>query len=231
MSTPLDELRQIVSTCTACRLHKDRKQTVFDRGNPSAPLMIVGGAPGEEEDASGSAFVGKAGRHLTQLLRAARVPDDGYYCCNVLKCRSADNRFPDKGEPEVCRNYLVRQVKEVNPKAVLVMGKEALKYLLLWDTHEEIEPLFQWINRIFRRRDLYGEAIFLVCYHPSYLLKTEIPEDEEAWVQAVAQMWAYVEHKLAGTPPAPLSFGEIRSAPIVPRQGRNLFGTDRGRVL
>jgi DNA polymerase len=231
MATPLEELRSIVSTCTACRLHGGRTQAVFDRGDPKAPLMIVGEAPGEEEDLSGQAFVGKAGRHLTQLLRAAHVPDDAYYACNVLKCRPPENRFPDKGEPEICRKFLVQQVKQVNPRAILVTGKQALKYLLLWDTHEEVEPLFPWINRLFRRRDLYGEAIFLVCYHPSYLMRSEIEEDEEAWIQAVAQLWTYIEHKLAGTAPAPLSFTEIRTTPTVPRIGRNLFGTDRGRVL
>lgn len=231
MGCPLEELRDVVSTCTACRLHKDRTQAVFDRGNPKAPLMIVGEAPGEDEDRTGLAFVGKSGRHLSSLLKAARVPEDSYYACNVLKCRPNENRFPEGKEPEICRGFLVRQIKFVDPKAILITGKQALKYLLLWDTHEEVEPLFPWINRMFRRRDLYGDAIFLVCYHPSYLLRTEIEEDEEAWVQAVAQLWTYVEHKIAGTAPAPLSFTEIRSAPIVPRMGRNLFGHDRGRIL
>ena len=193
--------------------------------------MIVGEAPGEEEDRVGLAFVGKAGRHLTRLLDAAQVPEDAYYTTNILKCRPDKNRFPEGNEPEVCRSYLVKQVKLVQPKAVLVTGKQALKYLLLWDTHEEPDPIFPWINKMYRRRDLYGEAIFLVCYHPSYLLRTEIEEDEEAWVQAVAQLWAYVEHKLAGTPPAPIAFEDLRSAPSVPRMGRNLFGQGRGRPL
>lgn len=193
--------------------------------------MIVGEAPGEDEDRTGLAFVGKAGKHLTKLLNAARVPDDAYYACNVLKCRPDNNRFPDGNEPEVCRRFLVKQVELVKPTAVLITGKQALKYLLLWGTHEEPDPIFPWLNKMYRRRDLYGEVIFLVCYHPSYLMRTEIEEDEEAWIQAVAQLWSYVEHKLAGTPPAPLAFEEIRPAPSVPRMGRNLFGKDRGRIL
>lgn len=228
---PLDKLRQIVETCTACRLHKDRTQAVFDRGNPEAPLMIIGEAPGEDEDRTGLAFVGKAGKYMTQLLRAAHVPDDAYYATSVIKCKSDRNRFPDKDEPEICRRYLVKQVEIIKPKAVLICGKQALKYLLLWDTHEECDPIFSWIGRMFRRRDLYGEMIFLVCYHPSYLMRTKIEEDEEAWIQSVAALWSYVEHKLVGAPPAPLAFEDLRSAPSVPRMGRNLFGRGRGRAL
>ena len=204
---------------------------VFDRGNPRATLMIVGEAPGNEEDQTGLAFVGKAGRHLNRLLAAARVPEDAYYSTNVIKCKPEKNRFPGGNEAELCRRFLVKQLELVQPKAVIIAGIQALKYLLLWGTHEEPDPIFPWLNKMYRRRDLYGETIFLVAYHPSYLLRTEIEEDEEAWIQAVAQLWAYVEHKVAGTPPAPIAFEDIRPAPIVPRMGRNLFGTDRGRAL
>jgi len=231
VSVPLEKLCQIVKTCKACSLHKGRKNAVFDCGKSISPLMIVGEAPGEEEDRTGLAFTGKAGKHMKRLLRAARVPDDSYYCTHVIKCRPEKDRFPDGKEATTCRNFLDDQVKLIKPKAVIVCGKEALKYLLLWKTHEEPEPFHPWINRMFRRRDLYGEIIFLVCYHPGYLMKAKIEEDEEAWVQAVAQLWTYCEHKRAGTPPAPVSFEEIRSAPKVPRMGRNLFGKDRGRIL
>ncbi len=234
MSTPLplSELRKVVETCTSCSLHHGRTNAVFDRGNPKAPLMIVGEAPGEDEDKSGQAFVGKAGKHLTDLLQAARVPDDKVYYANILKCRPEKNRFPEGGtEPETCREYLLKQIVQVKPKAIIVTGKQALRYLLLWGTHEEWQPLHPWVNKQFRRRDIFGDVRFLVCYHPSYLMRAEIEEDEEAWIQAVGQLWAYVEHKLAGTPPAPMPFQDIRPAPSVPRMGRNLFGKDRGRIL
>ena len=193
--------------------------------------MIVGEAPAEEDDRTGLAFTGKAGKHLNRLLQAARVPTDNYYATNVIKCHPDKGRFPDGNEAEICRKYLVKQVQLVQPKAVIITGVQALKYLLLWETHEEPEPLHGWINRTFRRRDLYGEIMFLVCYHPSYLMKTEIDEDEEGWVQSVAALWAYCQHKIAGTAPAPLAFEELRSVPQIKRMGRNLFGTDRGRVL
>jgi DNA polymerase len=229
---PLDELRKIVETCKACHLHRDRKNAVFDRGNPNAPLMIVGEAPGEDEDQTGMAFVGKAGKHLSNLLRAARVPDDSVYMANVLKCRPEKNRFPEGGkEPETCRKYLLKQIEQVKPKAIILTGKQALRYLLLWGTHEEWNPLHPWINKQFRRRDLFEDVRFLVCYHPSYLLRTEIEEDEEAWIQSVGQLWSFVENKLAGTPPAPMAFTDIRPPPTVPRPCRNLFGKSRGRIL
>ena len=238
MPKPLDELRKTVEACQACRLHRDRKQAVFDRGNPRAPLMIVGEAPGEDEDATGLAFVGKAGKHLSNLLQAARVPQNKYYCANILKCRPRENKFPENKssnepakEPATCRSYLLKQIEQVKPKAIIVTGKQALRYLLLWGTSEEWNPLHPWINKQYRRRDLFGDVRFLVCYHPSYLMRTEIEEDEEAWIQAVAQLWAFIEHKLAGTPPAPMAFTDIRPPPTVPRQGRNLFGKARGQIL
>lgn len=194
--------------------------------------MIVGEAPGEDEDATGLAFVGKAGKRLNTLLQAARVPKGSYYACNVLKCRPQQNKFPEGGpEPKTCRGYLVRQIELVKPKAIIITGKQALRYLLLWGTSEDPNPLHPWINKQYRRRDLFDDIRFLVCYHPSYLMRTEIEEDEEAWIQAVAQLWAFVEHKVAGTPPAPMAFTDIRPPPTVPRQGRNLFGKDRGRIL
>jgi len=194
--------------------------------------MIVGEAPGEDEDKSGLAFVGKSGKHLSNLLRAARVPDNDYYCANILKCRPQQNRFPEGGpEPEMCRKYLLKQIAQVKPKAIIITGAQALRYLLLWGTSEEWQPLHPWINKLYRRQDLFGDIRFLVCYHPSYLIRTEIEEDEEAWIQAVGQLWAFIEHKLAGTPPAPMAFVDIRPPPTVARQGRNLFGKERGRIL
>jgi DNA polymerase len=221
----------VVSTCKACPLYKDRTQTVFDRGNPKASLMIVGEAPGQEEDACGQAFVGKAGRLLTNLLAASRVPRNAIYLANVLKCRPPRNRFPEGDEAETCRGYLLKQVQLVKPKAILITGLQALKYLLLHGTHEDPNPIYPWINKQYRRRDVFDDIRFLVCYHPSYLLRTDIEEDQEAWIQAVAQLWSYVSHKLDKTPPAPMPFRDIRPAPTPPRMGRNLFGQDRGRIL
>lgn len=229
---PLEELRKIVSTCVSCSLHSTRTQTVFDRGSPAAPLMIVGEAPGKDEDKQGFPFVGRAGQLLADLLKAANVPEDQIYMANVLKCRPPKNKFPQDGpEPETCRNYLLKQIDIVQPKAIIVAGKQALRYALLHGTHEKHNPLQPWINKQFRRKDLYGDIRFLCVYHPAYLIRRNDEEDQEEWINAVAKLWLYVQHKLAETPPALTPFKDIRPAPDVPRQGRNLFGSDRKNIL
>lgn len=229
MSKLLDDLRDIASTCTSCRLHKTRKHVVFDRGPASAPLMLVGESPGQDEDAQGYPFVGKSGNHLSALLRAAGVPEDQVYICNVLKCRSPDNRFPeDEEEPEICRKYLIQQIELVKPKAILLAGKQALKYVLLHGTTEDPQPFTPWVNKQYRRRDLFGDIRIGVIYHPAYLMRRNDEIDEEAWVQMVAGIWSYVQHKLNETAPAPVPFRDIRPAPKRPRMGRNLFGRSRG---
>lgn len=231
MAGPLDELAKIVSTCTSCRLHRERKNAVFGRGNPTAPLMIIGEAPGQDEDEQGLPFVGRSGQFLMALLRAALIPEDQVYVTNVLKCRPPKNKFPEGDEPEICRKYLLSQIKEVKPQAILLAGKQAIKYVLLHGTSEQPDPIVAWINKFFRRRDLFDDVKFACVYHPAYMLRTGIEEDQEAWIQAAAQLWAYVDHKLRGEAPAPLPFTDLRSPPIPPRMGRNLFGRDHRKVL
>lgn len=230
--TPLDELRAVALGCTQCNLHCTRTQVVFDRGNPDGPLMIIGEAPGKDEDKQGQPFVGRAGQLLGQLLISARIPEDQVYMANVLKCRPPNNRFPEDGEePEKCRGYLLKQIKEVNPRAVLLTGKQALKYVLLHGTTEEATPLNPWINKQFRRKDLFGDLRFMVVYHPAYLMRRNDEIDMEAWISSVAGIWSYVTHKENGTAPPAMPFRDIRPAPIVPRQGRNLFAEGRGPAL
>lgn len=227
-----EELRQIVSTCTQCRLHTCRKQTVFSRGSIDAPIMVVGEAPGKDEDEQGFPFVGKAGDHLSELLKAASIPEELIYYSNILKCRPENNKFPEDGsEPETCRGYLLKQIELVKPKAIILAGKQALRYLLIHGTSEKWQPLIPWINKQFRRRDPFGDIRFLVVYHPAYLIRRNDEEDEEAWVQAVAGIWNYVQHKINGTAPAPIPFKEIHSLSERPKQGRNLFTNKRDIAL
>jgi uracil-DNA glycosylase family 4 len=150
-----------------------------------------------------------------------------------LKCRPPENRFPAEGEePEICRGYLLKQIEIIKPRAIILTGKQALRFVLLYGTTEKHNPLHPWINRQYRRREDFGDTRFLIVYHPSYLLRSQNEEDEEAWVQAVAQLWAYIKHKIDGTAPAPTVFKEIRVPPKPPRMGRNLFGQKgRGKVL
>ena len=227
----LEKLRQAVSDCEACPLHKTRTNVVFDRGPSTAPLMVIGEAPGEHEDAVGKAFVGPSGKYLNTLLAAGRVPIDGYYCANVLKCRPPKNRFPEDETScaALCRGYLVRQIRLVKPIGVLLLGMQALRYVLLWNTSEEQRSLFPWINKQFRRKDLFGDVRFLVAYHPSYMMRSNIEEDEEAWIQAVSSLWTFIQCKLEKRPPAPMAFTDISSTSTMVRQGRNLF-RNRGEL-
>jgi len=231
MTTPLDELEKIVSTCTSCKLHCTRTQTVFSRGDQESSLMIIGEAPDKDDDAAGEAFVGKAGQLLSELLAAGRVPEDKVYLTHVLKCAPPKNRFPEGSEAETCRGYLLKQIEQVKPKAVILTGAQALKYTILHGTSEIADPLNPWINKQYRRKDLFGDIRFLVVYHPAYLQRRNDDVDNEAWVSAVSSLWSYVEHKIAGTAPAITPFEDIRPPPIVPRQGRNLFNEGRRRVL
>lgn len=221
----LDDLRQIVSTCTSCPLHAERTQTVFDRGNVDADLMVIGEAPGREEDLSGDAFVGRAGQRQTRIITAAQVPEDHIYFGNVLKCRPPRNRFPDDPAiPLTCMGYLRQQIDLVKPIAIVLAGKQALRYVLLHGTSEQADPVGPWINKQFRRRDLYGDIRFLVVYHPSYLLRRNDPQDEAECEQAYSQIWQYVSAKRDGRAPPVHPHRDIRPTPPIRRMGRNLFG-------
>jgi len=190
--------------------------------------MVIGEAPGRDEDKTGLPFVGRAGRLLSTLLEAARIPENQIFFANVLKCRPPNNKFPaGKEAPEICRNYLLEQIKLVQPKGIILTGKQSLRYTLLHGTQEPFEPLMPWINKQFRRRDIFGDIRFLVAYHPSYMLRSHIEEDQEAWVQAATQLWSFICHKLEGTPPAPIPFKDIRPAPTPPRMGRNIFSSGK----
>ncbi len=231
MTKLLEELEEIVADCTMCNLHCTRTKAAFARGDSKSPLMIIGEAPSKEDDAKGVPFVGKPGQFLTKLLAAAKVPEDQVYLTNLLKCMPPKGRFPDGDQPGKCSGFLYKQIKEVNPKAIIVMGERALQYVLLHETHENPQPLMPWINKQYRRRDRYGDSRILCVYHPAYLMRRDDEIDMEDWINAVASLWSYVEHKVAGTPPAPIPFRDIRPAPIVPRQGRSLFAEERKKVL
>lgn len=227
-----EELKQIVSTCEQCVLHKERKQTVFHRGPIDAPMMIIGEAPGEDEDEQGAPFVGKAGQHLSDLLRAAGVPEGQIYMCNVLKCRPPKNKFPEGGEePETCRGYLLKQISLIKPHVMVLCGKQPIRYVLLHGTTERVAPVNPWINKFYRRKDLFDDALLTCVYHPSYLMRRHDEVDEEAWVSTVAAAWSYANHKATGTAPAPILFRDLSAPPILPKRSRNLFSRGRGDIL
>jgi len=171
------ELRAAVATCTACKLCKARKQTVFGVGNPRAHWMIVGEAPGEQEDLQGEPFVGKSGQLLDNMLRSIKLsradgtPQQQVYIANTVKCRPPGNRNPEPEELAQCEPFLIRQLELVRPKIILAMGRFAVQSLLR--SHEPIGKLRGRVHR-------YQGLPLIVTYHPAYLLRS--PEDKaKAW--------------------------------------------------
>jgi DNA polymerase len=170
-------LRERVAACRACRLCEGRTQTVFGVGNEQAHCMIVGEAPGENEDLQGEPFVGAAGQLLDRMLQAigltrANAPAaQQVYITNTLKCRPPRNRNPEPDELALCSAYLRRQIELVQPRLLLAMGRFAVQSLL--DSSEPIGRLRGRVHRV-------GERPVVVTYHPAYLLRN--PADKaRAW--------------------------------------------------
>ena len=158
-----DALRRCVADCTLCGLAKSRTQTVFGIGDENASWMIIGEAPGAEEDRRGEPFVGRAGQMLDEMLRAVGLNRDSVFIANVLKCRPPNNRDPEPSEAEACRAYLERQIELVQPRVILAVGKIAAQNLLQSD-----EPVGRMRGR---QHDLNGVPL-VVTYHPAYLLRS-----------------------------------------------------------
>lgn len=167
------QLQQMVSTCTACSLHETRTQTVFGTGRRDADWLIIGEAPGHEEDLSGEPFVGRAGKLLDQMLIAVGLDRQGVYIANVLKCRPPGNRDPAKAEVAACRHYLLRQIELIQPKIVLAVGRIAAQILLATDA-----PLGRLRGCRHFLKD--GTLPLVVTYHPAYLLRSP-SQKGKAW--------------------------------------------------
>lgn len=166
-------LRDSVTNCQLCTLHKSRTQTVFGTGDTQANWMIVGEAPGANEDRQGEPFVGKAGQLLNNMLAAVGLPRNAVYISNVLKCRPPNNRDPKPEESALCRGYLERQIALIQPKLIIVVGRIAAHNLLQVAT-----PLGRLRGKL---HELPGSDIpVLVTYHPAYLLRQPL-EKRKAW--------------------------------------------------
>ncbi len=167
------ELESAVRECRACSLCESRTQTVFGVGDRTARLMVVGEAPGAEEDRQGEPFVGRAGQLLNAMLRAAGFDRSQVYIANVLKCRPPGNRDPRPEEAGRCLPYLYRQMDLVAPRLILCVGRVAAHNLLGTDA-----PLGRLRGRV---HPLGPRAVpVVVTYHPAYLLRT--PGDKrKAW--------------------------------------------------
>jgi len=160
-----ERLAADVKGCKLCGLHQTRTQTVFGVGRHDADLLIIGEAPGADEDRQGEPFVGRAGQLLNAMLRAIGLAREDVFIANILKCRPPNNRDPESAETAHCTPYLERQIALAAPRAMLAVGRIAAQHLLQSD---------QAIGRLRGKALRFGtERIPIVAtYHPAYLLRT-----------------------------------------------------------
>lgn len=166
-------LQAEVSTCRACTLHQQRTQTVFGVGNQQAQWLVIGEAPGAEEDLQGEPFVGRAGLLLNEMLFALGHPRETVYIANTVKCRPPNNREPYPEEAAACAHFLRRQIALLNPRIILCVGRVAANNVL------GVKPnMAAFRRRVHRYADTNIPVV--VTYHPAYLLRT--PTDKaKAW--------------------------------------------------
>ncbi len=168
-----EALRQSVAECRLCPLHSTRTQTVFGVGNHAADWLIIGEAPGKDEDLRGEPFVGRAGQLLNAMLRAVGLRREQVYIANILKCRPPNNRDPRPEEVVCCEPYLARQIALVRPRVILALGRIAAQNLLNTDTP---------IGKLRGTAHRYGDTDIPVVatYHPAYLLRSPL-DKRKAW--------------------------------------------------
>jgi uracil-DNA glycosylase family 4 len=171
----LAELEHRIDNCELCRLSKKRRNIVFGEGNPDARLVFVGEAPGAEEDLTGRPFVGKAGKLLTDIIRAMGLTRDEVYICNVVKCHPPGNRDPELDEIAMCLPFLKAQISLIRPEVICSLGRISAQGLLNRDL------------RITRDRGRWYSFMgipLMATYHPGYLLRNQ---------QAKRQVWEDVQ--------------------------------------
>lgn len=167
-----DELADAVAHCTACKLSSTRTQGVLGVGDREADWLVVGEAPGADEDAQGEPFVGQAGKLLDAMLASIGVArGNNVYIANVLKSRPPGNRNPEPDEVAACMPYLLNQIALIRPKIIVALGRFAAQSLL--QTDETIGRLRGQVHR-------FQDIPLIVTYHPAYLLRN-LPDKARAW--------------------------------------------------
>ena len=177
MSTELEQLRERCNQCHDCPLGDTRTNLVFGVGNPHADLMFVGEAPGEQEDLSGTPFVGRAGQLLDRYLYAVDIPREDVYIANILKCRPPKNRDPLPAEEDACIGYLREQVKLIRPRIIVCLGRIAAMRLIKPD-FKITQEHGQWFEK--------GNFLMTAVFHPAALLRD--PRRKEDMMEDMKQI-------------------------------------------
>jgi uracil-DNA glycosylase len=155
-------IREFIGDCTRCKLSKGRTKIVFGTGSPKAQLMFVGEGPGRDEDLSGEPFVGRAGKLLTDMIKAMGLQREDVYIANIVKCRPPENRQPEHDEVTACSPFLMRQIDVIQPKVICTLGNTPTQTLL--QTTQGISKFRgQWFD--------FRDTKLLPTYHPAYLLR------------------------------------------------------------
>ncbi len=179
------DLRQRVAKCQHCELHRGRTQTVFGVGDHQADWLIIGEAPGAEEDKQGEPFVGRAGKLLNSMLFALGLQREQVFIANILKCRPPKNRDPKPEEVVACSSYLKEQIDLLQPKIILAVGRIAAQNLMKTET-----PIGKMRGRRYQYADTGIPVV--VTYHPAYLLRSP-REKRKAWQDLQLAMRIYKE--------------------------------------
>ena len=158
----LPVIREFIGDCTRCKLSKGRTKIVFGTGSPKAQLMFVGEGPGRDEDLSGEPFVGRAGKLLTDMIKAMGLQREDVYIANIVKCRPPDNRQPEHDEVAACSPFLMRQIDVIQPKVICTLGNTPTQTLM---------QTTQGISRFRGEWFEFRNAKLMPTYHPAYLLR------------------------------------------------------------
>ena len=171
--TSLDDLKFEANNCHQCLLAETRNKVVFGKGNKNSNILIIGEAPGKEEDLTSEPFVGRAGKLLTEILLSIKLTRDDVYITNTVKCRPPENRNPSSDEIESCASYLDQQINLISPKVIILLGKIAAERIL-----NSSEPMASLRKKIYYYKDT--KIPTLVFYHPAYLLRSP-GEKKKVW--------------------------------------------------
>lgn len=164
----IDEMVPHCTTCHRCELGQSRINSVIGRGNPQAPILVIGEGPGQNEDETGLPFVGRAGQLLEKILASVKLSaEQDVYLCNIVKCRPPGNRTPTADESDACKPYVLEQIRLVNPKIILLTGATAVRGLT-GDKRGITKIRGQWID--------WQGYLCMPILHPAYLLRNPSKE-------------------------------------------------------
>lgn len=184
-SSTMEELHLAIKDCQKCKYGTTRTKFVFGVGNTNAEILLVGEAPGADEDLKGEPFVGKAGQLLDKILAAINLDRNTVYIANVVKCRPPGNKTPDEADYSPCLPYLKKQIELIKPKFILLLGAVALQALF-----GKSYKITNWRGKVIN----YGDIIAIPTYHPAYLLRNPAAK-KEVWEDVQFLQKLYLENK------------------------------------